>query len=116
MRTRSLVAAVLMLGAASTMFMTGCSGKPENSPAIRKKFAEYDKTQKTVDEMSATVASLSEEVKRLSNENSELRMALPDGGKGLASLMTQEVTTTAGPAETSSVEPVTPKTETASAG
>ncbi|MCC7390832.1 LysM peptidoglycan-binding domain-containing protein [Candidatus Sumerlaeota bacterium] len=83
MRTRSFAIAVLMLGAASTMFMAGCSGKPENSPAIRKKFTEYDKTQKTVEELSATVASLSEEVKRVSNENSELRLMMPEAQNSL---------------------------------
>lgn len=95
MRTRSFAIAVLMLGAASTMFMAGCSGKPENSPAIRKKFTEYDKTQKTVEELSATVASLSEEVKRVSNENSELRLMMPEAQNSLT-----KVDATAAPVQT----------------
>ncbi|MCC6547199.1 LysM peptidoglycan-binding domain-containing protein [Candidatus Sumerlaeota bacterium] len=113
MRTRSLAAVVLLLASSSTLFMTGCSGKPENSPGIRKKFAEYDKSQKSVEEMSVTVASLSEEVKRLSNENSELRALMPevDGQNAVSKLTTMEERLTkleggAIPVQTASVAPV----------
>ncbi len=91
MRTRPLIVA-LLVGTTSVVFLAGCSGKPENAPAIRKKFAEYDKAAKTVDELNATVASLTDEVKRLSNENSELRTFLPevDGQSAVSKLTALE--------------------------
>ena len=41
--------AFLGLVAMVALSLAGCSAKPENSPVIRKKFAELDKMQKTVE-------------------------------------------------------------------
>lgn len=70
--------------AALTVF-AGCSGQPENSPAIRKKFAEYDQNAKAIERMSKDLASMTEQVSRLSEENSELRALAPDAN-GLTAL------------------------------
>lgn len=76
MRTRQLLVA-LVLATGSAALLAGCSGKPENSPAIRKKFAEIDKMAESVDKISTDVAMISEDVKRLSQENSEIRAFVP---------------------------------------
>lgn len=76
-RTRALFISIL-IGSSSVLLLAGCSGKPENSPAIRKKFAEVDKMQENMDNLVAETAMLSEQVRRLTEENSELRAFLPD--------------------------------------
>lgn len=66
------------LGAGSLALLAGCSGKPENSPVIRKKFAEMEVMKETVDQMTTDVKILNDEIARLREENSELRAFLPN--------------------------------------
>lgn len=77
MLIRSLVLA-LALGGVGTLALTSCSGRPENSPAVRKKFAEVDQMQNQVEEMVADLRIMTDQVRRLTEENSELRAFLPD--------------------------------------
>lgn len=77
MRMRPLVLSML-LGTSSVMILAGCSGKPENSPVIRKKFAEVDKMQENLDSLIAEAALLNEQVRQLTEENKELRAFMPD--------------------------------------
>ena len=77
MRIRPLVV-TLMLGSTSALILAGCSGKPENSPVIRKKFAEMEKMQENVETLVAETQILKEEVRTLNEQNKELRAFLPD--------------------------------------
>ncbi len=77
MLIRTLIIA-LALGGTSAAVLSGCSGRPENSPAIRKKFAEVDQMQQKVEEMSRDMQTMAEHIGRLNEENSELRAFLPD--------------------------------------
>ncbi len=76
MRFRQILLTLLIGG--TFVAVVGCSGKPENSPAIRKKFAEMDQMKKSVDEMSSEMQFMSAEIRRLSQENSDLRALAPD--------------------------------------
>ncbi len=89
--SRALSLSILMT-VGSVIALTGCSGKPENSPVIRKKFAEYDKVAEANTALSADVTRLNEEVARLTQENSELRALLPsvDGQSVVTKLSTLE--------------------------
>ncbi len=78
MRVRRIVP-TLLVAAGLSITLSGCSGKPENSPAIRKKFAEFDKQYEKVEELNSVVQLMGEEIRRLSEENSELRALLPEG-------------------------------------
>jgi LysM repeat protein len=81
-----------MITGGAVVALTGCSGKPENSPVIRKKFAEYDKVAEANTTLTADVTRLNEEVTRLSQENSELRALVPsiDGESVITKLSTLE--------------------------
>lgn len=79
MRVRPLLF-TLLVGTGSAMLLAGCSGKPENSPVIRQKFAAYDKMTESVDKLSNEVATLNDQVRRLADENAELRLQLPAPG------------------------------------
>ncbi|CAN5273497.1 hypothetical protein BH09SUM1_BH09SUM1_05430 [soil metagenome] len=87
MRTRPLVLS-LLLTTSSAFLLAGCSGKPENSPAIRQKFAAFDQSQKNVEQIALDVQSLKDQVAQLSQENSELRAltanTTPAAGKSKA--------------------------------
>lgn len=90
-RARSLAYAVLA-GTTTLVMIAGCSGKPENSPAIRKKFAEMDEVKQSVGSLNAEIVALSSEIQRLNEENSELRSLLPgiDGTPALEKISTLE--------------------------
>ncbi|MBI1293245.1 LysM peptidoglycan-binding domain-containing protein [bacterium] len=90
-RSRALILSLMITGGA-VVALTGCSGKPENSPVIRKKFAEYDKAVESNTALTADVTRLNEEVARLSQENSELRALVPsvDGESVITKLSTLE--------------------------
>lgn len=77
MRMRPLFASLLLAGG-TVALLAGCSGKPENSPVIRQKFAEVEEMSQTVERLTADVQMLNEQVVRLTQENSELRAFLPD--------------------------------------
>jgi LysM repeat protein len=89
---RSRAALSVLLVATAPLVIAGCSGKPENSPAIRKKFAEYDKALENNTRLSNEVARLSAEIARISQENSELRALAPDidGSSVVAKISTLE--------------------------
>lgn len=79
MRPRSLSRFLpLLLAGCAVAALTACSGQPENSPAIRKKFAEFDQVQKSVDRLSGDIQTLTDSVRKLSEENSDLRALAPD--------------------------------------
>jgi LysM repeat protein len=82
----------LVIGGSTLALLAGCSGKPENSPVVRKKFAEVEENTKTVQQLSSDVAILNEQVRRLVEENSELRAFLPDvdGQSAVSKLSTME--------------------------
>lgn len=86
-----LAVALVALGGAS-LFLGACSGKPENSPAIRKKFAEYDQMKQNHEQVVADLQVMTEEVRRLSQENSEIRTLLPsvDGQSAVNKLASLE--------------------------
>ncbi len=77
MMIRTLILA-LAIGGTGAAALSGCSGRPENSPAIRKKFAEVDQMQQKVEEMTRDMQTMADHVRRLNEENSELRAFLPD--------------------------------------
>ncbi len=91
LRTRSVLAA-LLISASSVAILSSCSGKPENSPAIRKKFAEMKELQDTVVTMNTEVSALRAEINRLNEENSELRAFMPtiDGESATNKISTLE--------------------------
>lgn len=66
-----------ILGAGGLAILAGCSGKPENSPVIRKKFAEVEAMKETVEQLTADMRILNDELVRIKEENSELRAFLP---------------------------------------
>jgi len=84
MRIRS--AAALVLVTATTLTLAACSGRPENSPAIRKKFAEVDTLKESIDKLTAQVELVGADVRRLSEENGELRAFIPTDGSGTPAL------------------------------
>ena len=90
MRLRPLFLS-LAVATTSAVLLAGCSGKPENSPAIRKRFADLDAVQKTVDTMTTEVQALREQVTRLSTENSELRASLPGNANQTTGTQTASV-------------------------
>lgn len=55
-----------------------CSGKPENSPVIRKKFAEMDAVQTDVAEATKTLKAIAGDMTVLKDQMSEIRALSPD--------------------------------------
>jgi len=90
MRLRPLFLS-LAVATTSAVLLAGCSGKPENSPAIRKRFADLDAVQKSVDTMTTEVQALREQVTRLGTENSELRASLPGNANQTSGTQTASV-------------------------
>lgn len=81
----------LVVASASVLALSGCSSKPENSPAIRTRFAQIDSLQDTLDQQSKEIAFLNEQVRRLGEENSELRSIVPGlDGSSIGELSTME--------------------------
>jgi len=80
MRTRSLFLASSAIVAA--VVLAGCTGKPENSPVIRKKFAELDSMNQKVDDVQVSVKALTTDIQLLSNQISEVRALNPDTAGG----------------------------------
>lgn len=82
----------LLIGAGGLALMAGCSGKPENSPVIRKKFAEVEAMKETVEQLTADMRILNDELVRIKEENSELRAFLPsvDGTSAIEKISTLE--------------------------
>lgn len=77
MRFRSSLSLLTVIGGAALM-LSACSTRPENSPVVRKKFAEIEKNTQTVEEMSADITLLNDRIASLVQENEELRAFLPD--------------------------------------
>jgi LysM repeat protein len=71
--------------AASVLVFAACTGKPENSPVLRKKLAELDKLTENSELLAADVKRLNGEIERLTTENSELRALVPGGDLSAAS-------------------------------
>lgn len=80
MRTRSLFLASSAIVLAAVL--AGCTGKPENSPVIRKKFAELDSVNQKVDDVQVSVKALTTDIQLLSNQISEVRALNPDTAGG----------------------------------
>ena len=81
----------LVVASASVLALSGCSSKPENSPAIRTRFAQIDSLQDTLDQQSKEIAFLNEQVRRLGEENSELRSIVPGlDGSSIGNLSSME--------------------------
>ncbi len=76
-RLRSFLAASL-LSAGSLGLLVGCTGKPENSPVIRKKFAEVDAMKESFEAIQVDIQNINQLIEQLSRENSELRAFMPD--------------------------------------
>jgi LysM repeat protein len=82
MSARALPVLTALLVTAATVTFTGCSSKPENSPVIRKKFAEVDGLKDEIAETNRLIRSLTGEVTIMKDEMSNLRALAPDGAGG----------------------------------
>lgn len=58
--------------------IVACSGKPENSPVIRKKFAEMDAVQAEVAEATKTLKAIAGDMTMLKDQMSDIRALSPD--------------------------------------
>jgi LysM repeat protein len=67
-----------LLAAAAVLAFAGCTGKPENSPYIRNKFAQLDETKKDTEQLRAQLAAISGDLNVLSEQIRELRALAPD--------------------------------------
>jgi len=75
-RSRALYAPMLGIAAFG---LVACSGKPENSPVIRKKFAEVDAMKEDLSSAVADLRAATGEITLLREQVSELRAFAPDG-------------------------------------
>ncbi len=75
---RLLVLAGFTSLAAVSLTLTGCSAKPENSPVIRKKFAEVDEIKTNQDETNKLLRTLVGDITVLKDQVSNLRALSPD--------------------------------------
>jgi LysM repeat protein len=73
---RALYAPVLAIVAFG---LVACSGKPENSPVIRKKFAEVDAMKEELSTAIAELRTATGQMNALREQVSELRAFAPDG-------------------------------------
>ncbi|MDK2973580.1 MAG: LysM domain [Candidatus Sumerlaeota bacterium] len=85
-RTTPLLTALLLTAATATF--VGCSSKPENSPVIRKKFAEVESLKDEVAETNKMIRTLAGDITIMKDEVSNLRALAPDG-KGGTELITR---------------------------
>lgn len=67
-----------LLAVVAVLAFAGCTGKPENSPYIRNKFAEFDDTKKNAERMNQELAAISGDLKVISDQITELRALAPD--------------------------------------
>lgn len=77
----SAIASKLILSAVVCSMAVGivaCSSKPENSPVIRKKFAEMDAVQTEVAEATKTLKAIAGDMTVLKDQMSEIRALSPD--------------------------------------
>ncbi len=74
-RLPTLVRIVPVLAVAAGL--AACSAKPENSPVIRKKFAEVDEIKEQLDESSKLLRNVAGEITILRDEVSNLRALAP---------------------------------------
>lgn len=77
MPSRPFVAPAVVVTLAAAM-LAGCSSKPENSPAIRKKFSEIDELTKTVAETNRNMKTSLAEMKVLQDQMNDLKALTPD--------------------------------------
>ncbi|MDX2175255.1 MAG: LysM domain-containing protein [Candidatus Sumerlaeia bacterium] len=75
MRVRGLFLTASLAGA---VLLAGCNAKPENSPVIRKKFAEMDQMKSDVDQMQVSLTSISADIRVMTDQLSEMRALNPD--------------------------------------
>lgn len=79
-RPTPLLTALLLTAATATF--VGCSSKPENSPVIRKKFAEVETLKEDVTETNKLIRTLAGDITIMKDEMSNLRALAPDGQGG----------------------------------
>ncbi len=80
MRARAFVLAPVTV--VTAMAFMACTAKPENSPVIRKKFAEVDTMNQKVSEMRTTLDSVSADLRILNEQIAEVRALNPDTANG----------------------------------
>ncbi len=80
MRARARVLAPVTV--ATALCFVACTAKPENSPVIRKKFAEMDTMNQKVSEMRTTLDSVSADLRILNEQIAEVRALNPDTANG----------------------------------
>lgn len=68
--------------------LAGCSAKPENSPVIRKKFAEVDELKTSVDKSGKQLEEIASQLSLLRDDVSNLR-ALSPGADGAVEVVTR---------------------------
>lgn len=74
--------ASLALAGALVISLTGCSGKPENSPVVQKKFAEIDEMKETVEDNAQILRTLTGELTIIKDDLAGLRAADPNSQAG----------------------------------
>jgi LysM repeat protein len=73
---------------AAAVALTACTAKPENSPVIRKKFAEMDEMKEQLAESTATMRQLNSSIRIIEDELSNLR-ALSPGAEGASEVVSR---------------------------
>ena len=79
---RSLSLVLALAVAVATIGLTACSPKPENSPVIRKKFAEVEEMKDDMEEIAKNLRRISGDLTVMKDEISNLRALAPDGSGG----------------------------------
>lgn len=80
MRARAFILAPVTV--VTALAFMACTAKPENSPVIRKKFAEVDNMNQKVTEMRTTLDSVSADLRILNEQIAEVRALNPDTANG----------------------------------
>lgn len=83
MSARLFPVAALILATTIAVPMAGCSSKPENSPVIRKKFAEVDDLKQDIQETNKMIRTLAGDITIMKDEMSNLRAMAPDANGGV---------------------------------
>ncbi|MEQ8820139.1 MAG: LysM peptidoglycan-binding domain-containing protein [Sumerlaeia bacterium] len=76
--TPSHIAVVTLVLALGVGLLAGCSGKPENSPVIRRKFKEFDVVKEESKAAEQQIAQMSVEISILKDQVENLRALVPD--------------------------------------
>lgn len=78
---RRLFAAIPLV-AVSVLLLSACSGKPENSPVLRKKFAEMEEMKQEMQDVSKSIRAVAGDITIMRDEISSLRSGVPAGQDG----------------------------------